>query len=283
MVTATRLSDGAVSAVDYRCKAGETEAPYAEWHEVFSISYVRKGTFGYRTRGQTVEMVAGSVLVGHTGHEYVCTHDHHVCGDECLAFRLSPELAEQFAGGAAQRRHSHLPPMPEMMVLGELAQGAAEGRSDIGLDEAGLLFAARFAELAAGVAPSPLRASAEDNRRAVHTALYLDEYSHRDIRLEDMAREAGMSTWHFLRVFAKVLGVTPHQYLLRSRLRHAARLLADKERSVTDIAYDVGFSDLSNFVRTFRRAAGVSPRGFRKLAKGERNILQECLAAPRPE
>lgn len=283
MVTATRLSDGAVSAVDYRCKAGETEAPYAEWHEVFSISYVRKGTFGYRTRGRAVEMVAGSVLVGHTGHEYVCTHDHHVCGDECLAFRLSPELAEQFAGGAAQRRHSHLPPLPEMMVLGELAQGAAEGRSDIGLDEAGLLFAARFAELTAGLAPAPLRASAEDSRRAVRAALFLDEYSHRDIRLEDMAREAGMSHWHFLRIFSKVLGVTPHQYLLRSRLRHAARLLADEERSVTDIAYDVGFSDLSNFVRTFRRAAGVSPRGFRKLAKGGRNFLQESLAAPRPE
>lgn len=283
MVTATRLSDGAVSAVDYRCKAGETEAPYAEWHEVFSISYVRKGTFGYRTRGQSVEMVAGSVLVGHTGEDYVCTHDHHVCGDECLAFRLSPELAEQFAGGAAQRRHAHLPPLPEMMVLGELAQGAAEGRSDIGLDEAGLLFAARFAELAAGIAPAPLRASAEDARRAVRAALYLDEYSHRDIRLEDMAHEAGMSTWHFLRIFSKVLGVTPHQYLLRSRLRHAARLLADEEQSVTGIAYDVGFADLSNFVRTFRRAAGVSPRGFRKLARGERNILQERLAAPRPE
>lgn len=283
MITATPLSDGAVSAVDYRCKAGETEAPYAEWHEVFSISYVRKGSFGYRTRGRTMEMVAGSVLVGHTGHEYVCTHDHHVCGDECLAFRLSPELAEQFAGGAAQRRHSHLPPLPEMMVLGELAQGAAEGRSDIGLDEAGLLFAARFAELAAGAAPSPLRASAEDSRRAVHAALFLDEFSHRDIRLEDMAREAGMSPWHFLRIFSKVLGVTPHQYLLRSRLRHAARLLADRERSVTDIAYDVGFADLSNFVRTFRRAAGVSPRGFRKLARGERNFLQESLAAPRPD
>ena len=57
---------------------------------------------------------------------------------------------------------------------------------------------------------------------------------------------------------------------MRSRLRHAARLLADEERAITDIALDVGFADLSNFVRTFRRAAGVSPRDFRKLARGER-------------
>ena len=52
---------------------------------------------------------------------------------------------------------------------------------------------------------------------------------------------------------------------------------------MTDIAYDVGFGDLSNFVRTFRRAAGVSPREFRKAAKGERNFLQERLAPPRPD
>ena len=43
--------------------------------------------------------------------------------------------------------------------------------------------------------------------------------------------------------------------------------------------YDVGFGDLSNFVRTFRRAAGVSPRDFRRAAKGERKILQDRIAA----
>ena len=56
-----------------------------------------------------------------------------------------------------------------------------------------------------------------------------------------------------------MLGVTPHQYLVRSRLRHAARLLADDDSPITDIAYDVGFADLSNFVRTFHRAAGARP------------------------
>jgi AraC-like DNA-binding protein len=76
-----------------------------------------------------------------------------------------------------------------------------------------------------------------------------------------------------------VLGVTPHQYLVRSRLRHAARLLADDARSITEIAFGVGFGDLSNFVRTFHRAAGVSPRAFRKAARGDRKILQERIAA----
>ncbi len=81
-----------------------------------------------------------------------------------------------------------------------------------------------------------------------------------------------------MRLFARVLGVTPHQYLLRSRLRRAARLLADDTRSITDVAFDVGFGDLSNFVRSFHRAAGVSPRAFRKAAKGDRKIFQERIA-----
>jgi AraC family transcriptional regulator len=85
---------------------------------------------------------------------------------------------------------------------------------------------------------------------------------------------------HFLRVFSSVLGVTPHQYLIRSRLRHAARALVDDARSIATVAYDVGFGDLSNFVRTFHRAAGVSPRGFRRAAQGDRKILQDRLAGP---
>ena len=76
-----------------------------------------------------------------------------------------------------------------------------------------------------------------------------------------------------------MLGVTPHRYLVRCRLRHAAQLRADPARTRHGHAFDVGFADLSNFVRTFRRAAGVSPRAFRKAATGERKILQERIAA----
>ena len=57
-----------------------------------------------------------------------------------------------------------------------------------------------------------------------------------------------------------------------------ARLLADEDIAVTDVAYDVGFGDLSNFVRTFHRAAGVSPGAFREAARGKRKILQELPA-----
>jgi AraC-like DNA-binding protein len=62
--------------------------------------------------------------------------------------------------------------------------------------------------------------------------------------------------------------------------RRAARLLTDDGRAVTDVAFDCGFGDLSNFVRTFHRAAGASPRTFRKAARRDRNFLQERLPVP---
>ena len=266
-----------ISVFDFRCTAGPADTPFVEQHTDHSVSFVRKGSFGCRSRGRRFELVAGSVLVGHPGDEYMCTHDH-VCGDECLSFFLGPELVEAIGDRTDIWQIGAAPPLPELMVLGELAQAAADGRSDIGLDEAGALFASRFVEVVSGRSQKPAATAPKDRRRAVETALWIDAHSPENIDLEQAAAQAGLSPFHFLRLFSSVLGVTPHQYLVRSRLRHAARLLADDEISVTDIAYDVGFADLSNFVRTFHRAAGVSPRRFRAASRGDRNIFQERLA-----
>jgi AraC-like DNA-binding protein len=278
MAATTVLERDALSVIDFRCDARPADRPAVERHGAYSLSYVRKGSFGYRVRGNAFELVAGSVLIGHRGDEYVCTHDH-VCGDECLSIQLSPALGEAVGRRAGLWRTGCLPPLAELVVLGELAQAAADGRSDIGLEEAALLFAMRLVEIVTGekrVAP-PLRA--RERRRAVEAALRIDAACEQPIDLAHAARDVGLSQFHFLRLFAQVLGVTPHQYLVRSRLRRAARLLADDQRPITDVAFDVGFGDLSNFVRTFHRAAGVSPRRFRKAAKGDRKIFQDRLAA----
>jgi AraC-like DNA-binding protein len=126
--------------------------------------------------------------------------------------------------------------------------------------------------------PKAATIKTRDRRRAVETAEWIEAHSHQDIDLDAAADQAGLSPFHFLRLFADVLGVTPHQYLVRSRLRHAARLLSDGDSAVTDIAYDVGFNDLSNFVRTFHRAAGVSPTAFRDAVRGKRKIFQARTA-----
>ncbi len=279
ITTRTLLRHDALSAFDFRCSAGPDDAPFVEVHQAYSVSYVRKGSFGCHTQGKFFELVAGSILVGHRGDEFMCTHEH-VCGDECLSFQLSPALAESVGNRTSIWRTGCLPPLSELMVLGELAQAAADGRSDIGLDEVGMWLAARFVDVVSGAKRKHPRVVARDRRRVVEAALWIDEYSHRPISLEDAAQEAGLSSFHFLRLFSAALGVTPHQYLIRSRLRHAARLLADETLSITDVAFNVGFGDLSNFVRTFHRAAKVSPRGFRQAAKGDRKIFQDRLGDP---
>jgi AraC-like DNA-binding protein len=277
MTRTTLLQRPSISVSDFRCTAAAGDTPFAERFACHSISYVRKGSFGCSCRGRLFELVAGSILVGYPGDEFMCSHDHG-CGDECLSFFLSEALVDAAFDRAGAWRVGAAPPLPELMVLGELAQAAAEGRSDIGLDEVGQILASRFVEVVSGEPRAHTPAKARDRRRAVETALWIDAHSHLDIDLEQAATQAELSPFHFLRLFAAVLGVTPHQYLVRSRLRHAARGLAEDDRPVTDIAYDVGFGDLSNFVRTFHRAAGVSPKKFRAASRGVRKIFQERLA-----
>lgn len=265
-----------MSVVEFCCSAGPGDTPFTEQHDAYSISFVRKGSFGYRTGKESADLVAGSLVIGHPGGEFMCTHDH-VQGDECLSFRLDESLVESVLRAELWQTGS-LPPLPAIMVLGELAQAAVEGRSDVGLDEVAVWLAARFAEVVSGRSPRRHQIREQDRRRAVEAAMWLDANSRDPIDLDGAAREAGLSSFHFLRLFARVLGVTPHQYLVRSRLRRAARLLAGGDRSITEVAFDVGFGDLSNFVRTFHRAAGLSPRAFRQAARGERKILQEAIA-----
>jgi AraC-like DNA-binding protein len=281
--SSTLIQRESLSVIDYRCAAGPHDAPFTEVHGLFAIAYVRKGSFGYRCHGGTFDLVAGSVLIGHAGDEFICTHEHHGGGDECLSFNFPPSSIEVL-GACSPRERARawrtgaVPPLPELMILGELAQSAADGLSDVGADEVGLMFANRVVELVSGREGKAPTAHARDRRRAVEAALRIDENSHEPIDLDGTANEAGLSAFHFLRLFAHVLGVTPHQYLIRSRLRRAARLLADGARSISDVAFDAGFGDLSNFVRTFHRAAGVSPRRFRQAARGDRKIFQDRLA-----
>lgn len=245
-----------VRVVDYRCARGPHDpASGTEVHRGYSLSYVRRGAFGCRAEGRAHELVVGSFFVGRPGAEYVATHDH-ACGDECVSFQFSAELVDHLGGGEAWGAVV-VPPLAKLAVLAERAYAAGGGA-----DELGLLLAERFVALATSrrrrVRPSP-----RDRARAVSAAAWIEAHAAEPVMLDDVAREVGLGTFHFLRVFGSVFGVTPHQYLIGARLRRAAHLLATTSQPITDIAYDVGFNDLSNFVRTFRATAGRSPRAFR--------------------
>src|SRR5262245_4125940 len=83
------------------------------------------------------------------------------------------------------------------------------------------------------------------------------------LSLDELARAAGLSRFHFQRSFRATFGRTPHAYLTEVRLARAKEALARGE-SVTDTCFDVGFSSLGSFSTLFARESGVSPRAWQR-------------------
>ena len=98
-------------------------------------------------------------------------------------------------------------------------------------------------------------------RRAI---TFVREHFTEDITLADVAREAGLSRFHFCRLFHLEAGVSLRAYLHNLRVNRAKVLLADRGLTVTEVAYTVGFNDLSHFDRTFCRMVGRSPTEYRR-------------------
>jgi AraC-like DNA-binding protein len=111
------------------------------------------------------------------------------------------------------------------------------------------------------------RSNAWPNRRAVlqlcRARDLLADVRTANVSIGDAAREAGLSSFHFIRRFEAVFGETPHQFRTRERLTAAQRLLA-RGHSVTDVCLDVGFSSLGSFSALFARKVGISPARYQR-------------------
>jgi signal transduction histidine kinase/DNA-binding LacI/PurR family transcriptional regulator/AraC-like DNA-binding protein len=103
-----------------------------------------------------------------------------------------------------------------------------------------------------------------DMQRTVRQVMaYIHEHYAEPISREDMAAYGGVSARHLTRCFCQEMGVSPITYLNRYRVKQAKRLLLAQDRSITQVAGDVGFSDSGYFARVFRNEVGVSPRAYR--------------------
>lgn len=91
---------------------------------------------------------------------------------------------------------------------------------------------------------------------------------HQNITNKELARMANLSTSQFERRFRHAFGVTPRQYLQRTRVEKAARLLADTDQSVSQIAQACGFYDHAHFSRSFRSIMTVTPSDYRQSRRG---------------
>lgn len=250
---------------DVLCEAGPKDTPFEEQHSTASIAIVVSGTFEYRSATGCELMTPGSFLLGNQGDCFRCEHQHGR-GDRCIAFYFTPEFFERIGDevGAARARF-HVPRLPPIRELAPVAARALALQSCepvVDGEELAVRVAAQSLEIARGlVASRPADAGAMARVSRVIRMIEHDPDIPHDLR--SLARVARLSPYHFLRTFERVSGTTPHQYLLRMRLRHAAFRFRTESTKILDIAFACGFGDVSNFNRSFRAEFGVSPRTYR--------------------
>ena len=129
--------------------------------------------------------------------------------------------------------------------------------------ELSLELAARVLHLAADSKREPTWATPAAEARVTRVLRAIERQPDAKHELGTLARETGLSRYHFLRLFRQLTGLTPHQYILRARLRRAAVQLVREPGRITDVALDCGFGDVSNFNHAFRTEFGISPRLYR--------------------
>jgi len=135
------------------------------------------------------------------------------------------------------------------------------------VEETALEFAGAVLAHVGGIASLRPRPSIRDERRISEAVRRIEQKAHElgsdELSLGALAQEAGLSRYHFLRTFRTLVGMTPHQYVLRTRMNRAAVRLRLSDEPVSAIAFDAGFGDLSTFNRRFRTLMGVSPSRYR--------------------
>jgi AraC family transcriptional regulator len=258
------------SVSDFVCTSGPRDPCYVEQHHAYSIALVTEGNFQYRTAQGSALMTPGSLLLGNEGACFECGHPHSR-GDRCLAFHFSPEVFESVVAATPGARRlalaaARLPPVPSALAVLAAALALREESGsepsefqELALRLAGVVCAALNEERSVSRRPPTPR----DERRVAAALRRIESQQGARLSLESLAAEAAVSPCHFLRIFEQVVGATPGQYMLSTRLRHAAVRLRRSNDAIATVALDCGFDDLSTFNRQFRRATGMPPGAYR--------------------
>lgn len=253
---------------DITCKASSHDRPYEEQHEGTTIAAVVGGSFTYRGDNGRALLYPGAFLLGNAGRCYECGHDHST-GDRCIAFNFSATLfAEISASVAGTSRYAFpaatLPISKELTALVTKTERVGSGVPAGAADEVATHVAETVIAAMSGQVARPARISGRDERRITDTLKHIETHASGPLELDALAALAGMSKYHFLRVFRRVIGMTPYQYLLSVRMRRAAARLAGTTEGVASIAFDAGFGDLSTFNHRFRNLFGMPPLAYRQ-------------------
>ncbi len=248
------------------CRAGPSDRPFEERHDGFSVSAVLEGSFTYRSDAGHRLLYPGALLLGNNGSCFECGHAHGI-GDRCISLNVHEEEFSEVAATTAStsRFRFSAPSLPPSRSAADHRAygGAVLAPSSLRSEELALQIIERVIAAMTGDREPPAAPTGRETRRVIDAIRLVESDAARPLELKEMAAVAGMSKYHFLRVFRRLTGVTPHQYLISARLRRAALALASSRRPVIAIALDAGFGDLSTFNKTFRAVFGLTPTQYR--------------------
>jgi len=229
------------SVADVVCTSGPGDRSFEEQHRNVCIAVVAAGSFQYRSHAGRALLAPGSLLLGNAGHAFECGHAH-AAGDRCISFSYTPEYFELVTAdavrGEPERRNrpfrvAALPPVrtTSPAVTRACAGLTRDDASDLAWEELGLRLAVEALRLASGDSQAKGEVLPSAEARVTRVVRMMEERPDAEHSLARLAGEARLSPYHFLRTFQSVIRLTPHQYVMRVRLRGGTADAGGDERA----------------------------------------------------
>lgn len=252
------------------------------WHSYFEITYVQEGQGNYSVNGQEYMMKPGDIIIFNN----VEAHGWKLMGEDMklLVMIFSPEfVAEKLSVFDSE----YLKPFVERgsnfknrigseePVSHEIRKGIREIYAEWQQQKEGypLMIKANILRILTMLirtyqdeskSGEMLKEKKSAMKRLEQAISYIDHHYSEKITLDEVAAAAYMSSNYFSSYFRKVTGISFSEYVTRIRISHARELLRDTDKSVTEIAMECGFHNISNFYRLYKKQVGKPPRDEKK-------------------
>jgi len=238
-------------------------------HEEFSFGVTLTGRQDFFCNGGFHRSLPGNTIIFNPDD----VHDGHSGVEDKLQYRMlyiHPRELEPMLETAGMKNATGFRMPDNLIVDAPMRQALLNLSSLINQPDSDRLqldcelyqLAARIAQHCGDYEPNDVSRRAD--RLILQARDYIQDHLLDELSLEQISEQANLSKYHFLRLFRQQFGITPHQYLMNCRI-NAARKSLEQGRSLDDVVYDYGFSDLSHFNRRFKPIYGTTPKRYQQL------------------
>lgn len=244
----------------------QTFAPH--FHEGYCFGVIERGALGFRYMGENVVAPAGAVNLAVPGE----VHTGQAAHESGWTYRMLYLDTDLLASAASQMAGKEAPlPFIRDGVLFDPGLARMIHRLHLRMQDPQTALLEKETALLAVLTrmirqysrPHPAESASGREPGAVDTARdYIHAHHDRDVSVRELAAATGLSPYHFIRIFSRQVGLTPHAYLTQVRVQRAQQLLASGETPV-QAAVAAGFFDQSHLTRHFKRIVGVTPARYR--------------------